>query len=107
MGQFIWEYYHGEKKKLMYSFSIRQLEIHLGTLKWKGKVHLYVRFQFGNSFGNTNMGKYIYIVGFNYAIHLGILTWKKRCIHKNIRFQLGHSFGNTNMGKKKYIFVFN
>ena len=50
------------------------------------QVHLYIRFQLGNSFGNTDMkGKSTYI-----------------------RFQFAHSFGTTKMkGKSTYIFVSN
>ena len=54
------------------------------------KVHLYTRFQLGNSFANTKM---------------------KREVHLYIRFQLGNSFGKTKKGQGEdhlqYIFVFN
>ena len=50
----------------------------------KRKVHLYVRFQLGNSFGNTKVQRKVHV-----------------CI-------LGNSRGNTEMERKStYVFVFN
>ena len=68
MRQFIWEYISGKgtssyivvfteweyisgKGKSTYIFAFAEV-IHLGIYKWKGKIHLYIVFQFGKSFGN-------------------------------------------------------
>ena len=54
--QFIWEYI-GDffwEGSLMYSFSIRQfIWEYIGYFFFGGKVPLCIRFQLGNSFGNT------------------------------------------------------
>ena len=53
--QFIWEYIGGffwRESSLMYSFSIRHfIWEYIGV--FFGKVPLCIRFQLGNSFGNT------------------------------------------------------
>ena len=56
--QFIWEYIGGfifwRESSLMYSFSIRQfIWEYIGYVFFGGKVPLCIRFQLGNSFGNT------------------------------------------------------
>ena len=57
--QFIWEYigyfFFLEGSSLMYSFSIRQFiwEYIGDSILLEGKVPLCIRFQLGNSFGNT------------------------------------------------------
>ena len=60
--EFLSKYISG-KKLLIYSFSIRQF---IWEYMWKGKVHFYIRFQLGNSFGNIcGKGKSTYIFVFN------------------------------------------
>ena len=56
--QFIWEYigyfFFWRESSLMYSFSIRQfIWEYIGVFFFGGKVPLCIRFQLGNSFGNT------------------------------------------------------
>ena len=42
------------ESSLMYSFSIRQfIGEYIGDFFWRGKFPLCIRFQLGNSFGNT------------------------------------------------------
>ena len=78
--QYLREYLGGKGKSTfiyiyIYSFSIRQF---IWEYMWKGKVHGYIRFQMGNSFGNIcGKGKSTYIFVFNWAILSGIYKWKK------------------------------
>ena len=64
----------------MYSFSIRQfIWEYIGFFFLEGKFLLCIRFQLGNSFGNT---------------YDDMFFWGGK-VPLCIRFQLGNSFGNT------------
>ena len=91
--QFIWEYQSGKKVPFMYSFSFRQfIWEHIGLER---KFPLCIRFQLGNSFGNTKVErKFTLCIRFQLGNSF-VNTTVPRKFTLCIRFQFGNSFGNT------------